>query len=148
MAGSIDGRQLAVYGGLDNSQLFDDHWEWDGSAWEEIGAEPEDGGRLEPGPRSHHGLALGPDRLVLFGGATGTSTFESLVDYTWLENESFGWGPDGNAGPVPSPRGLPALAYDPDREVFVLYGGFDADGNPLADTWEYDLAGWRCIDGC
>ena len=26
-------KRLVVYGGLDNSQMFDDHWAWDGLAW-------------------------------------------------------------------------------------------------------------------
>ena len=50
-------------------------------------------------------------------------------------------------GSGPSARGLPALGYDRDRGVYVLYGGFDAEGNPLADTWEWDGA-WSCVAGC
>jgi len=148
MAGALDGRHLAVYGGIDNNQVFDDHWEWNGSAWEELGAAPGDAGSLDPGARSHLGLALGPDGLLLFGGATGTSTFDSLADDTWLEDDSLGWGLAGGED-SPSPRGMPALGYDPDRDLYVLYGGFDADGSPLGDTWEFDLeGGWRCVAGC
>ena len=43
---------------------------------------------------------------------------------------------------------MPALGYDPDRDVWLLFGGFDADGTPLADTWEFDGTSWRCIDAC
>jgi hypothetical protein len=31
--------------------------------------------------------------------------------------------------------------------VFVLFGGFDASGALLGDTWEWDGA-WRCVAGC
>ncbi len=138
---SYDGAhdQALLYGGYDGRAVFDDLWAWDGSAWEELTI-PGDG----PGPRSHHGLAVGQAGLLLFGGATRTSTFESLVDETWLLT-------DGRwsllDGPGPSTRGMPALGYDPDRDVFVLYGGFTADGTPLSDTWEWDGT-WSCVAGC
>ncbi|MEA2650977.1 MAG: hypothetical protein QOI85_698 [Chloroflexota bacterium] len=128
-----------LYGGFDGNAVFDDLWAWDGSAWEELTI-PGDG----PGPRSHHGLAVGPAGLLLFGGATRTSTFDSLVDETWLLTDGR-WQPLG--GPGPSARGLPALSYDPERDVFVLYGGFTADGSPLSDTWEWDGT-WSCVAGC
>ncbi len=145
MVASPDGSAIVVYGGLDNSQLFDDRWAWNGLGWIDEGPTFD---RLDPGPRSHHGLARGLDGLVLFGGATNSSTFESLVNDTWIEAESTGWALAANGGPRPSPRGLPAFGYDPGRDTFVLYGGFDADGNPLSDTWELDRTGWRCVKGC
>ena len=128
-----------VYGGLDNMRVFADLWAWDGSGWAELPVEGEG-----PGPRSHHGLAAGASGVLLFGGATRTSTFGSLVDETWLLADGQWSRLDG---PGPSARGLPALGYDPDREVFVLYGGFGPEGAPLADTWEWDGA-WRCLAGC
>ena len=131
--------QAFLYGGYDGLAVFDDLWSWDGSAWEELNI-PGDG----PGPRSHHGLAVSPAGLLLFGGATETSTFDSLVDETWFLT-------DGRwsllDGPGPSTRGMPALGYDPDRDVFVLYGGFTPNGSPLSDTWEWDGA-WTCVAGC
>lgn len=48
---------------------------------------------------------------------------------------------------APSERGLPALGFDGARGVFVLYGGFGADGASLGDTWEWDGA-WHCLDAC
>ncbi len=120
--------------------MFDDLWAWDGSAWEELTV-----GGEGPGPRSHHGLAASPAGLLLFGGATRTSTFDSLVDETWLLVGDQWTRLDASG---PSARGLPALGYDPDRDVIVLYGGFDADGAALADTWEWDGASWRCVAGC
>ena len=47
----------------------------------------------------------------------------------------------------PSGRGMAAMGYDPLREVFVLFGGFDADG-VLSDTWEFDGASWQCVLDC
>jgi hypothetical protein len=31
--------------------------------------------------------------------------------------------------------------------VFVLYGGFDATGATLSDTWEWS-GRWTCVAGC
>jgi len=131
--------RVLLYGGLDNSRVFDDLWSWDRTGWEELTVE---GGG--PGPRSHHGLAAGPNGVLLYGGATRTSTFESLVDETWLLVDGE-WAQV--EGPGPSARGLPALGYDVDRGVFVLHGGFGADGAALADTWEWD-GSWSCVAGC
>jgi len=42
----------------------------------------------------------------------------------------------------PSARRFPAMEYDSDREVMLLFGGVDADGNRLDDTWEFDGSSW------
>ena len=133
------GRRVLLYGGLDTSRVLDDLWAWDGSAWEELLIAGEG-----PGSRSHHGVAAGANGVLLFGGATSTSTFGSLVDETWLLVDEE-W--SVVEGPGPSARGLPALGYDPDRGVFVLHGGFGADGAALGDTWEWD-GSWSCVAGC
>lgn len=134
-----DQASTLLYGGLDNTHLFDDLWSWDGTAWTQLSVE---GPR--PGPRSHHGFAVGASGALLFGGATGTSTFGSLVGDTWLYADGAWTLLDGSN---PSARGLPALGYDPTREVFVLHGGFDAEGGALGDTWVWDGA-WTCVAGC
>jgi hypothetical protein len=123
--------------------MFGDSWVWDGSGWEESDL---DGG-MPPSARSHHGLAVGAPGPLVFGGATSTSTFDSLVDETWFY-EYFGWRQVAADGPHPSARGLPALGYDVGREVFVLYGGFTADGAALSDTWEFRGGAWSCLEGC
>ena len=131
------GDRSLVFGGYDGSAVFGDLWSWNGSSWTELSV----GG---PGPRSHLGIAAGPSRLLVFGGAMSASTFASLTDETWTLS-------DGNwslvEGSAPSPRGSPALGYDPDRDTFVMHGGFDRTGALLGDTWEWDGA-WRCVAEC
>ena len=129
--------QALLYGGYDGSAVFDDFWSWDGTKWTEI----EFPG---PGPRSHLGLAAGDEGLLLFGGASGPSTFTSLRDDTWLLTDGR-WREAEGAGP--STRGSPAMGYDPGRDVFVLHGGFGPDGALLGDTWEWS-DGWECVSGC
>jgi len=140
---SLAGAGIVLHGGIDLDQVFDDTWSWDGQRWTEIA----DQSRDSPGPRSHQGFAAGSEGAILVGGATTTSTFDSLTDDTRLL-ASDTWTPVRSEGSHPSARGLPALGYDPDRDLFVLYGGFSADGAPLADTWEWDGADWRCAGGC
>jgi hypothetical protein len=130
-------RQTLLFGGYDGRSVYEDLWSWDGAAWTQLEL---DG----PGARSHIGMAVSPDGLLVFGGATGTSTFTTLSDETWYLTDGAWQQPSGRA---PSPRGLPALGYDPAREVMVLYGGFAADGEPLSDLWEWD-GSWTCVTGC
>jgi hypothetical protein len=132
-------QQTLLYGGYDGNQVFDDLWAWGGDAWELVELPGN-----SPGPRSHAGMAISPQGLLLYGGSSSVSTFSGLTDETWFLT-------DGRwqlvEGPGPSPRGSPALGYDETRQVFVLYGGFDASGAQLADTWEWDGA-WSCVTGC
>ncbi|HEU5205350.1 MAG TPA: hypothetical protein VFU17_13750 [Candidatus Limnocylindrales bacterium] len=129
--------QALLYGGYDGSAVFDDFWSWDGSAWTDLAFEG-------PGPRSHLGLAAGRDGLLLFGGASGPSTFGSLKGDTWFLTDGRWREVEGDG---PSARGSPAIGYDEARHVFVLHGGFGPDGGLLGDTWEW-ADGWRCVSGC
>jgi hypothetical protein len=129
--------QTFLYGGYDGIQVFDDFWSWDGDAWHELDFPG-------PGPRSHAGLAVSPVGM-LFGGATGPSTFQSLTADTWLLTEGH-WEEVSADGP--SSRGSPALDYDPTTETWLLYGGFADDGSELGDTWRFDGTTWECVDVC
>jgi hypothetical protein len=45
----------------------------------------------------------------------------------------------------PGERLAHALAYDPQRERIVLFGGLDSSGTPLGDTWEWDGRRWKQV---
>jgi hypothetical protein len=83
--------------------------------------------------------------LVIFGGAKSGSTFSSLTAETWVLRDG-AWSLGSTDGP--SPRGAPAMAYDPERNKILLYGGFSADQGELADTWEWDGQVWTCLANC
>jgi hypothetical protein len=129
--------QTLLWGGYDGNRVFDDFWSWDGTEWTQLDIEG-------PTARSHASMAVTPDGLLLYGGATSVSTFTSVTDETWQLTDGR-W--SQLTGPAPSARGMAAIGYDEEREVVVLYGGFDPDGNGLSDTWEWDGA-WRCVAGC
>ncbi len=131
-------QQILLYGGLAD-QVLDDFWTWKNGEWQKINFPG-------PGPLSHLGMALHGNALIIFGGATSTSTLSSLSDKTWkltggawselkLENH-------------PSPRGSPAMVYDPEQKKIVLYGGVAPNRTDLNDTWEWDGNQWHCIVNC
>jgi hypothetical protein len=129
--------QALLFGGYDGDEVFGDFWSWDGSAWTELDF---------PGPsaRSHFSMAASPEGLLLFGGSTGPSTMDTINDETWFLTDGR-WSQLEIDGP--SGRSMAALGYDLSRDVFVLFGGFDAEG-VLADTWEFDGESWSCVFGC
>lgn len=61
-----------------------------------------------------------------------------------VAGQAHAWRPAGTAGP--QARHSHALAYDTQRRVTVLFGGFDGSpqsGSLLGDTWEWDGTTWR-----
>ncbi len=89
-------------------------------------------------PRARAGAAYVPSEgsVYLFGGeGQGGVKFNDL----WVMS-----GPLGGWTPVPvfgpSPRSGFAFAFDAARNVLVLFGGEDALGDPLGDTWTFDLS--------
>jgi hypothetical protein len=103
-------------------------WEWDGSDWT---------ARTIPNTpqRGLAGMTYDNRRKVvtLYGGGRGTVSFNDVWDYNghaWTQHTS----PAG-----PNVRRIPAVAYNPDIDRTVLFGG---SGGPfpytLGDTWEHD----------
>ncbi len=83
------------------------------------------------------------DTMYVFGGRTGEGgggtrrndlySFDATT-LTWTQHNADG---DANA---PSQRFRNAAAWDPVRDVLVIFGGEDAAGTTLNDTWEWDAA--------
>lgn len=97
-----------------------------------------------PSPRFAHALAYDAarERVVLFGGTTGSVGKAAMLADTWE------W--DGRRWrrvdvPGPEPRAYAAMAFDPARKVVVLNGGRTDRNTTLADTWEYDGKAWTRV---
>jgi hypothetical protein len=76
-------------------------------------------------------------RVVMFGGET---TGSGVLGDTWEFNgATANWALRTSTGP--SARRNAALAYDPIRQVTVLFGGDDGV-NDLSDTWEWNGTSW------
>ena len=89
----------------------------------------------KPSARFHHAMTYDTesDRVILFGGFTGTSSNAETWAYDF----------NGNAWTLMSPLSQPterrrhAMTYDTESDRVILFGG-DASGF-VDDTWAYDL---------
>ena len=79
-------------------------------------------------------------RFVRFGG--NPISGGSPVSETW-EFDGQRWTLVTQSGP--SARAGVAMAYDPFREVVVLFGGYDDAFTSLGDTWEWNGQAWTRI---
>jgi hypothetical protein len=126
---------VVLFGGyrpLAQPSMLNDTWQWDGSSWTQV----ENSG---PSPRNGHAMVYDSarDRIVLFGGASG-----SQFGDTW-EWDGSSWHQVADTGP--RARAGHAMAFDPGRGRTVLFGGPDPNlGAGFADpgTWEWDGVGW------
>lgn len=80
------------------------------------------------------------DRVVRFGGyrSRGSSP-PALNSETW-EHDGAGW-LQRFPSSAPSPRALSPMAYDEERGVTLLFGGFTLSG-VVGDTWAWDGSRW------
>jgi hypothetical protein len=122
-----------VFGGSFPDDLADT-WEWDGSTWAQVCPGAGCGGTL-PGRRGHS-MAFDSQRnvTVLFGGRIGTAAQQE----TW-EWSGTTWTPACTGGcSKPSARQYAALAFDAQRGVSVLFGGYPVN----QDTWTFNGSAW------
>ncbi|MFN0250933.1 MAG: DUF4215 domain-containing protein [Kofleriaceae bacterium] len=136
----VDGG-VAAYDAARGSMLVYDHtgktWTWDGAVWTHL-TPP-----VSPPPRGASAMAYDPvrERVVMFGGVMWLSTlgFGKLAD-TWE------W--DGATWVEVSPQSSPSagsaqmMAYDPNRQRIVMFGGVDFKDEGSDEVWEYDGTTW------
>jgi hypothetical protein len=137
------GRQLVVMfsgGGLGGSYSGplgnNDTWEWNGLDWTQ--RQPANA------PAARQGYAMVYDaarqRIVVIGGETASTRLADVWEWdgtTWTE---------ARRSTCPIAREDSALAYDATRGRTVLFGGGCVGATMfgvLADTWEWDGAGWN-----
>lgn len=132
-------RQRVVLFGGDgpDKPATSDTWEWDGARWERVAT-------TGPEPRTRHRLAYDAARgvTVMFGGQIGSGPSSVYPQDVWTWNGRT-WTRMVAAGP--SPRYMPAMAYDERRERVIMSGG-SLGARPfsaLSDTWEWDGSAWK-----
>ena len=128
-----------VFGGsLPDDAAAGDTWLRTDSGW----APAEDAG---PGPSARADSSSWYDPteggVVVFGGQTALGT---LVNDTWLFTGTWS-NITAQVGAAPSPRFQPAVAYDSTAHEAVLFGGLDAGGSPLNDTWVFTGGRWSNV---
>ena len=127
-----DRHQAVLLGGLDeNGRPLSDTWTWNGQAWAQV---------VTPGPASGYGAVMAYDAgrhvAMLVGGCCGHGA------ETWQWNGT-AWSQVTTAHSPPA-RQFAAFAYDPVRQVSVLFGG-EAMQVPLGDTWEFNGTDWSQV---
>jgi len=125
-------RTLLFGGALENGEYCNETWEFDGKNWKRLDV---------PSPPIYPGYCLAYDVhrgvAVLYGGA-GRETWE-FDGKAWKRVST------PHRPPI---RGYGAMAYDPNRQVIVLFGGEVAPRKPTElpglsnETWEYDGFDW------
>ena len=133
---AVRGR-VVLFGG-DGAGPQGDTWIWDGTAWVDSTPTGE-----SPEARQNHAMVRDARRsqVVLFGGDDNGLSAGGLRNDTWTWDGSSWTEVTPEAG-SPAPRQNHALAYDPARGRVILFGGRDARGDRLRDTWEWDGASW------
>lgn len=102
--------------------------------WNGVGWYPSIGSGA-PAARMGHDMVADTanGRIVMFGGYNGTTLADTWQlrltswGYQWSQLAPFGW---------PAARRNHAMAYDARRHSVVMFGGADASGQFLGDTWE------------
>ncbi|MGE3174675.1 MAG: hypothetical protein AB7O97_18730 [Planctomycetota bacterium] len=133
---------VVLFGGETTSGATPYHLaEWDGAQW----TAPAAGGAVPPG-RVGHAMAFDTARgaVVVFGGrcvgACPGGPGPELLGATW-EYAGGVWAERATAT-APAPRWRASMAYDPQQQRTLLFGGRDAAFALLAETWEYDGVDW------
>lgn len=134
-----------MFGGFVNPSFgagvpLGDTWIFNGS-WRNITASL----AVAPSPRSYMDMEMAYDAadgyVLIFGGYT----YNGAVGDTWEFSGGSWTNVTGSLSVSPSPRYEATLAYDAaDREV-VMFGGLDASGNFLAQTWVWKGGAWTLL---
>ena len=136
-------REVTVlFGGADASAVRGDTWTWDGDRWRSLDLNG-------PAPRTFPAFVWDAARgeAVLFGGRRVLFGREgqrgTCLSDTWVLRRD-GWHRQTAIGPPP--RSEAGIAYDRERRVVVVFGGYDDASGEIArlgDTWEWDGAAWN-----
>jgi hypothetical protein len=134
-----------------------DLWEWNGARWlQRLAHSPSNGWAFnaqsgwrpayagQPVNRRQHGFVHDSrrGRCVLFGGeTTSPDGFQIFLNDVW-EWDGASWYFRATNGPAP--RADAGMAYDSQRGVTVMTGGFVSGADPTPGAvWEWDGATWQ-----
>lgn len=109
-------------------------WRLEGNVWRQMPVE-------FPRVRRDAAVASWPTRpgIVMFGGATGSGSNTVVFDDTWVRDGAWAQRQPAHS---PAPRHKAGLAWSPNDQAFVLFGGRDAANALLTDTWRWDGSDW------
>lgn len=125
------GRSRVVLFGGSWNRAYSDTWEWDGTTWREMPTS------VRP-PAGYQPLVYDAARRVTT--CVAYLPGQSMQTWTW---DGLEW--QRIVPPFASPPGrrMPALAYDSERQLVLLFGGTDPSGtSSFDDLWEWDGSNW------
>jgi len=99
---------------------------------------PEDNGDGDrPNVRTEHVLVYDSknNAILLFGGQNAPTIYGDVWAY-YLNNDT--WWQKHPSGSTPSSRYQHGMAYDPENEKVIIFGGSPGGGTIYGDTWAYD----------
>lgn len=128
---------VVLFGGIGADELTrSDTWTWNGTTWTQATS------ANHPSARYHPKMAYDSHRnvVVLHGGEWAEPyLMTGGLNDTWEWNGS-DWTQVATAT-TPTPRSQCAFAFDSNRHITVMHGGFAGSGNN-GETWEYDGSDW------
>ena len=129
-------KNIILFGGgaqEDTYTSFGDTWLYDPATnkWTEIFT------YNHPSARSSHVMVYDPinRKTILFGGIDSNDRW---LNETWIFNSRIKRWIQVFPENSPSHRGSVSMYYDEDASKVILFGGYQASGGPLDDTWAYD----------
>lgn len=138
-----NGTSMFVFGGrtgTGNGAKRNDLHEFDAATltWTEHNP---DGDPNAPTARFRNGLSWEStrSRLVVFGGEDDQG---NILGDTWEWDPLTNTWANANPGTAPSARRFSSMTQDPGTGGILLFGGWDANGTPLNDTWLYIGGTW------
>lgn len=122
-----------LFGGSMAGARFSDTWTWDGSNWTE---------RPGPAPAARGWSSLAYDSATRQVVAYVYFALDNnpVAEYT-ITWDGDRW-TDHSAPGDPSPRAETQVAYDPETQQVVLYGGSYVAPEPYNETWTWDGQKW------
>lgn len=126
---------VILFGGRNSSGPLNDTWSFNAGSWVQL--QPSQSPSARWGAGLAYDVAIGSGDLVLFGGASGSTT---LGD-TWEFNSVGTWAPIPTPLGAPSPRSLAAFVYDATDGYLLLFGGVNGSV-VLGDTWTFASGTW------
>jgi Galactose oxidase, central domain len=139
---AADGYAL-MFGGQDPSQApTASTWTFSNANWTDLTSS------VGAPPPARWGAGIAFDAhdgyVVLFGGCANAGCTSVLND-TWAYAHGRWTNLTDRMAPTPSARGQPAMTYDGATGEVVLFGGADAGGDPLGDTWTFAGGRWTAV---
>ncbi len=82
-------------------------------------------------------VGIGDGELLVFGGRSYQGSAEIFLDDTWIyDTETESWREVVGEGPLA--RSQHAMAYDPQRDEVLMFGGYVGSSYTYGDTWVFD----------